>query len=83
MGATNYSNEQVNAILMKDWIKKGERKEFVLGNYLLSDGIYRVIPNEKQGSHFIGSLAKSNCLIVTDYGPKTYKKDEMVKIITL
>jgi len=83
MGANDCLNEEFEAVLESDLIKKEERKEFFRGKYTIKDGRFYVTPFTKQDSHILSSLALANCLIITDYGERHYKEGERVRILLI
>lgn len=80
MGSTDYMNVEIEATLENNFIKKGNRKAFNRGKYIIRDGHYYVKVLPKQGSHIFSSFAESNCLIVFDYEERLYTKGDKVRI---
>lgn len=83
VGSNEYYNKEVEAIFANNFIKYGDRKEFLRGRYIIKNGRYYVYVSESQGSHILSSLADSNCLVITDYRTRAYSAGERGRIYLL
>ncbi|MGC9042847.1 MAG: gephyrin-like molybdotransferase Glp [Myxococcota bacterium] len=83
LGSKEPYHRSFEAMVAKEFIKKGDRPEFLRGIYRCDGGKLIVEPVVNQGSHMMSGLSAANCLIITEEGEQTYKRGECVRIYPL
>jgi molybdopterin molybdotransferase len=63
MGLAEVAALTLRAELAEECRKAPERLEWLRGRLEFRDGVLRVVPSKRQGSHMLGGLATADCLI--------------------
>ena len=83
MGKLPYRRPLVQAVVTGGFTSPRGRKQFVRGHFEMTVHGAQVTPVGGHGSHLIGSLAQSNCLIVVPDGQTDVQEGDLVDVMVL